>query len=157
MSPAGFRRGLERLLEAIVIVLLAGLTTLVVVAVAFRKGGAALAWYDEMASVLLAWVTYYGACLAALNQAHIGFPTLVEATPPAFRLPLLVIREVFVVGFFVIVAYAGWRVQGVLAGTSLVTLAWVPLQVTQSVIPIGAVLFIVAELVGLGDRLPVRQ
>ena len=31
----------------------------------YRKAGASLTWYDEIASILLAWVTYYGAALAA--------------------------------------------------------------------------------------------
>jgi hypothetical protein len=40
-------------------------------------------------------------------------------------------------------------VQLVLAGSYLVSLSWVPLSLTQSVIPIGAVVFILAELVSL--------
>jgi hypothetical protein len=38
--------------------------------------------------------------------------------------------------------------MGILEGTTLVSLPWVPARVSQSVIPIGAVLFIVAELMG---------
>jgi len=41
----------------------------------------------------------------------------------------------------------------VLGGTSLVSLPWVPAAVAQSVIPIGAVLFIVAQLLSLPDAL----
>ncbi len=51
-----------------------------------------------------------------------------------------------VLGFFVLVAWAGWRVMGILGGTTLVSLPWVPARVAQSVIPIGAALFIVAEV-----------
>ena len=57
----------ERILEITVIILMCALALLVVVAVGFRKAGAALAWYDEIASVLLAWLTYYGACLVPGN------------------------------------------------------------------------------------------
>ncbi len=131
------------------------LAALVVVAVGFRKAGAALVWYDEVASVLLAWLTYYGACYAALKRAHIGFPTVVQSLRPALRRTFLAIHEVIVVAFFVLVAWAGWRVMLILGGTSLVSLPWVPARVSQSVIPIGAVLFIIAELLavyGTGDR-----
>ncbi|MCH7897006.1 MAG: TRAP transporter small permease, partial [candidate division NC10 bacterium] len=41
----------------------------------------------------------------------------------------------------------------VLGGTTLVSLPWVPSAVAQSVIPIGAVLFIVAQLLSLPDVL----
>ena len=141
------RAHFERLLENIVILLLGSLATLVVVAVVFRKAGASVVWYDEVASVLLAWLTYYCASLAALKRAHIGFPKLVQAVPLKVRWVLYGVRELIVVGFFLIVAWAGWQVLIVLEGDYLVSLPWVPIQLTQSVIPIGAVLFIVAELV----------
>ena len=65
-------------LEGIVLSLMASLAIVVVVGVIFRKAGASLVWYDEVASILLAWLTYYGAALAALHRAHIGMPTLVQ-------------------------------------------------------------------------------
>jgi TRAP-type C4-dicarboxylate transport system permease small subunit len=58
-----------------------------------------------------------------------------------------------VLAFFVVLALAGMRVLSVLGGTSLVSLPWVPAAVAQSVIPIGAVLFIVAQIVSLPDAL----
>ncbi len=153
MTPRTFRSAFERVLEIIVIALVTTLAVLVVVAVVFRKAGASLVWYDEVASVLLAWLTYYGASLAALKQSHIGFPKLIEAAAPEIRRLLIVTRGVVVVGFFLLVAWAGWQVLRVLEGTYLVSLPWVPTRLTQSVIPLGAILFIVAELLGLGERL----
>ena len=52
------RKGFQRLLEVIVIILMSALTIVVLVAVAYRKGGASLSWYDEIASILLAWLTF---------------------------------------------------------------------------------------------------
>ncbi len=141
--------GFERMLEGILLALLVALATLVVVAVGFRKAGAALVWYDEVASILLAWLTYYGASYAALKRAHIGFPKLVQNARPVVRRFLIAIRETVVIGFFVLVAWAGWRVMSILGGIHLVSLPWVPTRFTQSVIPIGAILFIVAELLSL--------
>ena len=150
---ASLRAKFERLLESIVLILLGSLAALVVVAVLFRKAGDSIVWYDEVASVLLAWLTYYCASLAALKRAHIGFPKLVLAAPLRLRRVLYAAREFFVIGFFAIVAWAGWQVLIVLEGTYLVSLPWVPTQLTQSVIPIGAVLFIVAELLSFIDVL----
>ena len=127
------------------------LAVVVVVAVIFRKSGAALVWYDEIASILLAWLTYFGASLAALKRAHIGFPKLVEMLDPALRTKALVVREIVVVGFFVLAAWSGWLVLRVLGGTYLVSLPWLPVRVTQSIIPIGAVLFVLAELLSLTE------
>ncbi len=138
---------LRRALEAIVIGLMLALATLVVVAVAYREAGAPLAWYDEVASVLLAWLTFYGAAYAALRQVHIGFPRFVQRARPHVRRALVATRSVVVIAFFGVTAWAGWRVVAVLGGTSLVSLPWISARLTQSVIPIGALLFIAAEIV----------
>ena len=124
---------------------MAVLAVVVIVGVGFRKAGAALVWYDEVASILLAWLTYYGASLAALKRAHIGFPKLVQSVAPQIRLYLVICREVIVIGFFVLVAWAGFRVLQVLDGIYLASLPSVSARVAQSVIPIGAVLFVLAE------------
>jgi TRAP-type C4-dicarboxylate transport system permease small subunit len=149
----GWRRALRRLLEAIVLGLIGTLAIVVLLGVGFRKAGMALAWYDELASILLAWLTYYGAALAALNGRHIGFPTLVEGLSPARRRIAWALREVIVIGFFAVVAVSGAQVVRVLAGTYLVGLPWVPVALSQSVIPIGALLFVAAELFAAADTL----
>lgn len=140
---------LERVLEAVVIFLMVALTTVVIVAVIYRKAGHSLVWYDEIASIMLAWLTYYGACLAALKRAHIGFDGIVRAVPRAWQALFVVVAEICVLSFFAVLAWTGWQVIQVLAGDTLVSLPWVSVQVTQSVIPIGAVLFIICELVSM--------
>jgi TRAP-type C4-dicarboxylate transport system permease small subunit len=147
------RRLFERLLAGVVGLLLVTLTLVVVVAVVYRRAGHSLVWYDEVASVLLAWLTYYGAALAALKRAHIGFSGLVDGLRPRLRLAAVLFGEICVIGFFALLAWTGWQVLQVLQGTNLVSLPWVPVQLTQSVIPIGAALFIVAQLLSLPDVL----
>jgi TRAP-type C4-dicarboxylate transport system permease small subunit len=142
-------RAFELLLETIVGLLLVALTVIVVIAVIYRMVGQSLVWYDEVASVLLAWLTYYGAALAALKRAHIGFDGVVNSLPPRLRLAVVLFGEVCVLGFFALLAWTGWRVLQVLEGVTLVSLTWVPVAITQSVIPIGAVLFIIAQLLSL--------
>jgi TRAP-type C4-dicarboxylate transport system permease small subunit len=132
---------------------MAALAVVVVVGVGFRKAGASLVWYDEVASILLAWLTYYGAALAALHRAHIGVPTLVARLTGGARAAVILVGEVCTLAFFLVVAYAGVRVLSVLGGTGLTSLPWMPVAVAQSVIPIGAVLFIVAQLASLPDVL----
>ena len=146
---ARLRTAFERLLESILIFLMVALTVVVVVAVIYRKAGASFAWYDEVASIMLAWVTYYGAALAALKRAHIGFDGILMAAPLPWRLWLAALAELCVIGFFVVLAWTGMQVLYVLEGDTLVSLPQVSVQWTQSVIPIGAVLFIICELTSL--------
>ena len=139
------RAAFERLLEWIVMALVVGLTTLVIAGAAFRYSGHALDWYDEVAEVGLVWLTYYGAALAALRGAHIGVPGLVNALPPRWRVLLAITAEGFVFLFFGVLAVTGIEVLDVLKGDHLVSLPQVPLMLTQSAIPIGAILFMIAE------------
>jgi TRAP-type C4-dicarboxylate transport system permease small subunit len=147
------RKGFERLLEVIVIILMSALTIIVLVAVAYRKGGASLSWYDEIASILLAWLTYYGAALAAVNRGHIGFAGLIKAMKPALRIPFVIFGEICILGFFALLAWVGIDVLIILEGDTLVSLPQVPTRLTQSVIPIGAVLFFIAQALGIPDIL----
>jgi len=143
---ARLERWSERLLEVVVMSLTGGLAVVVLLAVIFRKTGYSLVWYDEVAEIMLAWLTYYGAALAALKRSHIGFPGLVESLPVRWRIIALFAAELSVIGFFVLLAWVGWKVLLVLDGVYLISLPDVPVQLTQSVIPVGAALFIIAQL-----------
>ncbi len=139
------------LLEWATIILMISLTVVVIVAVIYRMTGDSLSWYDEVAAIQLSWVTYYGAALAALRRRHIGFDSVLLSLPVGARMAAVVVAEILVIGFFLVLAYTGLQVLDVLEGDRLVSLTWVPVQVTQSVIPIGAALFIVAELLSLPE------
>jgi TRAP-type C4-dicarboxylate transport system permease small subunit len=148
---AQFRKWFQLLLETIVLLLITALFLIVVAGVAFRQFGAPLVWYDEVAAIMLAWLTYYGAALAALHRAHIGFSNVVESAPLSFRIPIVIVREVIVIGFFAFAAWAGVMVVQAVEGFYLASLPSISRQLTQSVIPIGAVLFIIAELLNVPD------
>lgn len=143
----------DRVLTGIVITLLGTLAVVVLMGVFYRKMGWPLVWYDEGASILLAWLTYYGAALAALKRAHIGFPGLVNAMRPALRVPVVLLAEVVIIAFFALLAWYGLQVLIILEGDSMVSLPHIPTRLTQSVIPIGAVLFILAQLLSLPEVL----
>lgn len=142
-------RVLEVLLEWFLMFLMVALTAIVVIAVIYRKFDASLSWYDEVASVVLSWITYYGGALAVLKRKHIGFDSVLLAFPMPLRMYLAIFAEIVFIAFFALLAWAGWQVVQILEGDSLVSLRWVPVQFTQSVIPIGAALFILCELLAL--------
>ena len=150
---AHIRKGFERLLETIVILIMVTLTVIVLVAVIYRKAGASLSWYDEIASVLLAWLTYYGAALAAINREHIGFSGVIQALKPAVRIPFIIISEIIILAFFALLAWVGFDVLVILKGDTLISLPQIPTRLTQSVIPIGAILFFIAEALGIPELL----
>jgi TRAP-type C4-dicarboxylate transport system permease small subunit len=142
---------LERILEIWVVFLVLALTVIVVLAVIWRKAGASFVWYDEVGSIVLAWITYYGAALAALKRAHIGFDGILLAMPWRWRIAVAMLGEIVVFAFFIVLAWTGMTVLEVLQGMRLISLPGVPVQFTQSVIPIGATLFIICEALSLPE------
>lgn len=153
MTLDRIRSGYEKFLEFIVFILMIVLTLEVTVGVIFRSLGESLVWYDEVASILLSWLTFYGSALAAHKRAHIGFSGLVGSLAPALRVPAVLFAETCTLLFFILLAYIGWSIMDVLATDYLVSIPEVSVKYTQSVIPIGAVLFIIAELLALPQLL----
>ena len=139
----------SRLLETITVLLMVVLTIVVIVAVIARLLGQSFSWYDEVAAIMLAWITYYGSALAALHRRHIGFDSVLLAIPSRYRMIAVLLGEGLVLLFFVLMARAGFQVLEVLEGDTLTSLTWMPVQFTQSVIPIGAILFIICQLLSL--------
>ncbi len=147
------RRWLDGTLQVLTIGLLLGLAALVIAAVAFRKAGASIIWYDELASVLLAWLTFLGAALAVLRHAHLGFPGLVFRLPTTLRVACFALAKLIVLGFWGTVLVAGARALDLMVGDALVTIPWLPVPLVQSVLPVAAALIIVAELLDLPESL----
>ncbi len=149
MNLSTLYRLYDRVLEAIAAALMAIVTLIIVAGFFFRWIGYSLVWYDEIGAISLCWLTYYAGALAALRGAHIGFPGLVNALPANLRVAATFLASAITIFFFGLLAVTGIAVVRILKGDTLVSLPDVPLQVTQSVIPITAVLFVIAELIRL--------
>jgi TRAP-type C4-dicarboxylate transport system permease small subunit len=150
---ATWRAGYERLLEWVVVALMAVLAIEVTAGVLFRSFGASLVWYDEVASILLAWLTFYGSALAAAKRAHIGCPEVIALLPPVARVLARALADILVIAFFLLLGWVGYTILDVLATDNLVSLPEVSVAWVQSVIPISCVLIVVAELVTLPEAL----
>lgn len=146
---ARYARLLERVVEALMIVLAAE----VIAGVLFRTLGQPLVWYDEVASILLAWLTFYGSALASAKRAHIGCPELIEQLSPARRRAFDIAAQLLVIAFFALLGWVGFSILPVLATDAMVSVPSVPMSVVQSVIPISAVLILIAEVTYLLELL----
>src|SRR4051812_50021742 len=100
----------EKFLELVVMVLMVTLAVEVTLGVLFRTFGASLVWYDEVASILLAWLTFYGSALAATKRAHIGCPEVVALLPAQVRVTLRILAEILVIAFFALLGWVGYEI-----------------------------------------------
>jgi TRAP-type C4-dicarboxylate transport system permease small subunit len=133
--------------------LLAAMVLVVAVGVFFRYAlGAALVWYDEFASYLLVWLTFYGCVVASYRRRHIGLEVLVDRLPPGWKRGLELTAEACVFGFQVVLGYFGWVLTQKIGDETAVSLGWVKMRWVYSVLPIsGALMLLVsgAELLRL--------
>jgi TRAP-type transport system small permease protein len=148
-----FRNRYGLVLEWVVMILMVALAVEVTLGVIFRAIGRSLVWYDEVASVLLAWLTFYGSALASVKRAHIGCPEIVDQMPPAVTRLVGILTQLLVIVFFALLGWVGLSIMPILAGDALVSLPWVSMNFVQSVIPISAGLILVAEIMFLIDLL----
>ena len=135
------------------IVLMIALAVEVTAGVVFRYSGHSLVWYDEVATILLAWVTFYGSALAVLKKGHMGVPELVRMLPLGPRVAATILAQLFTIGFYLLLAWTGYAVMEVLATYYLVSLPKVSVAVVQSVIPISAALIVVAQALMFPDAM----
>ena len=82
-----------------------------------------------------------------MKGSHIGVPSILRAFPLALRKIFFVLSKIVIYGFLILLAYYGFLVLTLIKGETLVSLEWVPQTFVQSVIPIGSVLFIIAETI----------
>ena len=97
---------------------------------------ASLAWYDEFASYLLVWLTFYGAVGASYHNRHIQFGTVVERFTADIRRKIEIVAEFFILGFNLVLFYYGWLLVRKMGDETAVSLAWVKMGWIYSVLPI---------------------
>jgi TRAP-type C4-dicarboxylate transport system permease small subunit len=143
------RRHYDRLLEAIAVLLMVAVTAIVVLGFTYRWAGRSLVWYDEVASISLAWLTYFASALAASRGAHLGFPGLVNSFPPKLRVAATLFSSGVNIFFFVLLAWIGTTLLPIIAGITLVSVPEISQAVVMSAIPAASALFVIAELLRL--------
>jgi TRAP-type C4-dicarboxylate transport system permease small subunit len=151
-----FRRRYGAVLEWVVMVLMILLSLEVTLGIVFRFAGRSLVWYDEVASVMLAWLTFYGSALASVKRGHIGCPEIVEQFSPGFQRIAGIVAQILVILFFGLLGWVGLSIMPALAGDALVSLPWVSMNFVQSVIPVSAALILLAEVMFLIDLVGAR-
>jgi TRAP-type C4-dicarboxylate transport system permease small subunit len=144
---------LVALVEWWAVCLLAGLAVLVCLGVFFRYAlNSSLTWYDEFASYLLVWLTFYGTVVADYRRRHISFELLVDKLGPVQRRVVDVLAEAAVLGFQFVLCYYGWVLTERMGEETAVSLTWVKVSWISSVLPItGGLLLVISatRLVGL--------
>jgi TRAP-type C4-dicarboxylate transport system permease small subunit len=153
-----FFRRLIALVEWWAVLLIVLMVFLVTLGVFFRYFlNSSLTWYDEFASYLLVWLTFYGAVVALHRRRHIGFEVVVEKFTPGPRRVLEFISESFVLGFQVVLFVYGWLLTHKMGDETAISLVWVKMGWVYSVLPITGGLMLLISLMRLVDIVFARE
>lgn len=143
-------RALGRLVTVIewwAVFLLAALSVVVCLGVFFRYAlNSSLVWYDEFASYMLVWLTFYGSVVADYHRRHINFDLLVNKLAPGPRRVVDVIGEIAVLGFQFVLCYYGWVLLERMGDETAIALPWVKVVWITSVLPITGALMLAISL-----------
>ena len=142
----GLLRRLITLIEWWAVLLLAGLVVVVCLGVFFRYVlNSSLTWYDEFASYMLVWLTFYGTVVADYQRRHIGFDLVVEKLAPPARKVVDIAAELAVLGFQFVLFWFGWVLTERMGDETAISLPWVKVTWINSVLPVtGALLLLIS-------------
>jgi TRAP-type C4-dicarboxylate transport system permease small subunit len=110
---------------------------------------ASLVWYDEFASYLLVWLTFFGAVVADYHRKHINFDLLVNKLKPTARRVADIIGELFVLGFQFVLFYYGWVLTAHMGDETAISLTWVKIAWVTAVLPVAGALMLVLSVTRL--------
>ena len=140
------RAFIDRLLRWSLAANLGFMTSLVFVSVLFRYVlNRPLAWTEELASLLFAWLTFVGAYVGFRTRSHIRIDTLTILLPPAFR---RAIRQCVDLCVLALLAIFIW--QGFMLAVTTWSLEFPAMEISRGYLyvslPIGACLMVLAIL-----------
>jgi len=144
------RDGLTRVLEWLVIVMVMLITLDVLWGIATRTFGAQAVYTDELARMLLVWITMLGGALAFARKAHLGVDFFVGKMHPAARKTLAVIVQGVIITLAVVVFIAGGVVLARAQWTqALPTMPWITKGIVYSAIPVSGLFILLFSLENL--------
>jgi TRAP-type C4-dicarboxylate transport system permease small subunit len=116
-----------------------------------------LVWYDEFASYLLVWLTFFGAVVADYHRRQIAFDLLVNKLEPPARRVVDVVGELAVLGFQFVLFYYGWVLTEKMGDETAISLPWIRIAWVNAVLPITGALMLLLSLARLITLLSGRK
>jgi TRAP-type C4-dicarboxylate transport system permease small subunit len=142
-----------RVLEWWAGILLVGMVVVVTAGVFYRYVlGAALVWYDEFASYLLVWLTFYGAVLASQRDLHIEFDAVVHRMAPAVRRPVEAVSGLCTLAFHLVLLAYGIVLTRSMGAETAISLPWVRMAWVYSALPVSGGLMLAFSAINLARR-----
>jgi TRAP-type C4-dicarboxylate transport system permease small subunit len=137
---------IDRVLEAILVVLLASVVVLAFAAVLFRYVlAASIPWAYEVLMALLVYITFLGSYVALRKNAHLRVDVLVRKLPPVGRTIVFVFNQLVIAGVSFVMLYWGAR-QAIRFARQTTIMLEIPVSILYVIIPICGTLMMLDAL-----------
>ena len=142
----------DRLLIWVLAAILGTMTCVVVASVVFRYLlNNPLAWPEELASMLFAWMTFVGAYVGIRSRTHINIDTLVIILPANIRRAISRVADIAVLMLLVLFAYQGCRLT-----IRMWNIEFAAMEISRGYLyaslPVGASLMLMGLILSWRDR-----
>ncbi len=108
-----------RVVEAVLVLLLAGMVVMVFANVVLRYGfNSGLNISEEMSRYFFVWLTFIGAVLAFRDHAHVGVETFVRLLGPRGRIVCVALTNFIVVICAAVLVWGTWKQHGINASAT---------------------------------------
>jgi TRAP-type C4-dicarboxylate transport system permease small subunit len=106
--------------------------------------GSSLSWSEEVSRYMFVWLSYLGAYVAILRNAHIGVDYVTSRFSPTAVRALNVVLTLIIIGTLAFVAYHGAFLTLDNMGANWWTVPFLSMSLPYAAVPVGACLMIVA-------------
>ncbi|MGI6034464.1 MAG: TRAP transporter small permease [Limnochordia bacterium] len=139
---------LTTILEHFCVGMIILLQTVVFLGVVFRYGlNKPLVWVDELASIIMVYITFIGSAVAVKYNQHMRMTVLDMILSPTSLSRWQRIVDIFSLVFLGFLAWVGWRMVGFVGGT-MTDILRIPVSVVYLAIPLGLALMVFYMLIG---------
>ena len=137
-------RALDRLIYAIITVLYASIIIAMFSQVFFRYVlGSPFTWSEEISRYMFIWLTYLGAYVAILRNAHIGVDYLTRGLPLRLQRHLSILLSMLVICALAFVAYIGLWLTLENVAAEWQTIPVMSMAFSYAAVPAGACLMLI--------------
>ncbi|PLS18534.1 hypothetical protein CVD28_05185 [Bacillus sp. M6-12] len=141
-------KGLEQFVKSLIVISVGAMSLVLVIAVICRYIlKSPLVGADELAILLLSWITFLGASLAIRRNEMVSVTILTDIFPKEIRKAVVIIVQILIITFSIIMLFYGYiwiNSTNVLAATS--SALHIPMWVPYSIFPFSMLVITIFSL-----------
>lgn len=142
------KKGLDRTLDGLMILLLVGIVALVLLQISQRYFSLfPTPWTEEMSRYLFVYLTFFGSALLIKEKGHIVVDVLIESLPRRLRLVVFVLVQLLVLAFLYLFVGGIFELTLTARNTVAASMTWFSMSWLYGGVWLGGVLMFLYTLI----------